>query len=78
MDAHIQKERKHTENEKSRYRDKFLVTTALTPPKQHQKSDIFKNDTSEKETVHKRHHRPIMDRSLSREEKSALTKQCLQ
>jgi hypothetical protein len=42
MDAHIQNERKITENEKSRYNDKFLVTTTLTPLRQHQKSNIFK------------------------------------
>jgi hypothetical protein len=32
MDTHIQKGRKITENEKSRYNDKFLAITILTPP----------------------------------------------
>jgi hypothetical protein len=55
------KRRKITEKEKPRYSDKFLVAVALTPPRQHQKSNIFESNASKKETVHKRHRRPIID-----------------
>jgi hypothetical protein len=37
-DAHSQK--KFTENKKPRYSEKFLVAATLTPPRQHQKSNI--------------------------------------
>jgi hypothetical protein len=42
------------------YSDKFLVTATLTPPRQHQKSNISKSEASKKETVHKRHRRLII------------------
>jgi hypothetical protein len=72
------KEEELQEKEKPRYSDKILVVVALTPPRQHQKSNIFKSDASKKETVHKRCRRPIIDLRFSLEEKFALTKQCLQ
>jgi hypothetical protein len=51
--------------EKSRNRDKFLVAATLTTPRQHQKSNISKNDAFKKGTVHKHSHRPIIDLRFS-------------
>jgi hypothetical protein len=59
MDAHNYKKRRIKEKEKSRYSDKFLIAATLTPPRQHQKSNISKSDGSKKGTVHKRRRRPI-------------------
>jgi hypothetical protein len=40
-DAHSQKRRRRiTEKKKARYSEKFLVAATLTPPRQHQKSNI--------------------------------------
>jgi hypothetical protein len=61
---------------KPRYSDKFLLASILTPPRQHQKSNISKNNASKKGTVHR--HRPIIDLRFHPGEKSALTKQCIQ
>jgi hypothetical protein len=36
----------------ARYSDKFLIAATLTPPRQHQKSNISKSDASKKEIVH--------------------------
>jgi hypothetical protein len=44
---HIAKKRRRTtKKEKSRYCDQFLITTALTQPKQHLKSSFSKSDAS--------------------------------
>jgi hypothetical protein len=64
----IKKERKITKKEKSRSSDLFPETAALTPPRQHQKSNLSKRDASKKGTVHKRRRRPIMDLRFSPEE----------
>jgi hypothetical protein len=37
---------------KPHYSDKFLIASTLTPPRQHQKSNISKNNASKKGTVH--------------------------
>jgi hypothetical protein len=42
--------KKIIEKENSHYTDKLLVA-ALTPPRQHKKSNIFKNDASKKGSV---------------------------
>jgi hypothetical protein len=63
MDAQSQK--KNYKKEKSRYSDKFLVATVLTPPKPHQKSNFSKSDASKKETMPNHHHRPIIDLRFS-------------
>jgi hypothetical protein len=55
-DAHIQQREEELQKKKSRYSDMFLVIAALTPSRQHQKSNIFKSDTSNKGTVHERCH----------------------
>jgi hypothetical protein len=59
-DAHSQKIKKKYKKEKSRFSDLFPKTTTLTPPRQHQKSNFFKNDAFKKGTVHMRRRRPIM------------------
>jgi hypothetical protein len=61
-DAHSQKT---NTKKKSRYINLFLETTALTPPRQHQKFSFSKNDASKKETVHKHRRRPIIDLRFS-------------
>jgi hypothetical protein len=53
--------RRTIEKEKSCYSKKFLVSAALTPPRQHQKSSISKSDASKKEIVHKHRCRPIIN-----------------
>src|SRR4051812_6070693 len=58
MDRHSQKRKKNYIKEKSCYSDQFFDTVDQTPPKQHQKLNNFKSDTSKKEIVLKRHHRP--------------------
>jgi hypothetical protein len=45
------KKRRIAEKEKPRYSDKFLVASTLTPPIQHQKSNISKSNASKKRTV---------------------------
>jgi hypothetical protein len=55
------KKKKKYKKEKSLYSDQFLVATVQTLPKQHQKSIFSKSDASNKETMHKRRHRPIID-----------------
>jgi hypothetical protein len=65
-DAHSPKHKEELQKkEKSRYSNLFLETTALTPPKQHQKFNFSKSDASKKETVHKRRRRPIIDLGFS-------------
>jgi hypothetical protein len=46
------KKKRIVEKEKPRYNDKFLVAETQTPPRQHQKSNIFKSDASKKGKVH--------------------------
>jgi hypothetical protein len=46
------KKRRRITEKKARYSDKFLVASTLTPPRQHQKSNISKNNASKKGTVH--------------------------
>jgi hypothetical protein len=47
------KRRRITEKEKDpRYSNKFLVASTLTPPRQHLKFNISKNNASKKGTVH--------------------------
>jgi hypothetical protein len=50
MDAHSQKkEEKLQKKKKARYSDKFLVAATLTPPRQHQKSNISKSEPPRRE-----------------------------
>jgi hypothetical protein len=64
-----------TGKQKSRCSDKFLIAATLTPPRQNKKkSNISKSDVSKKETVHKRHCRPIIDLRFHPGEKFALIK----
>jgi hypothetical protein len=49
-DTHRKK--KELQEKKPRYSDKFLVASTLTPPRQHQKSNISKNNASKKGTMH--------------------------
>jgi hypothetical protein len=44
-----------TKNKKSRYTDLFFVAADQTPPRQHLKSFILKNDVSKKGTMQKRY-----------------------
>jgi hypothetical protein len=63
---HIAKKRgRNYKKEKSRYRDPFLETTTLTPPRQHQKICFSISDDSKNETVHKNLPRPIIDLRFS-------------
>jgi hypothetical protein len=63
------KRRRITEKkEKTRYSDKFLVTPAIAPPRQHQKSNIFKSVAPKKLAAQKGHHRRIIDLRFSPED----------
>jgi hypothetical protein len=55
------KGKRNTEKEKSRYRDRKLETSTLTPPRQHQKISFSISDASKKGIVHKHYRRPIID-----------------
>jgi hypothetical protein len=68
------KKKNYSKNEKSSYSDKFLIAATLTPPREHQKSNISKRNASKKETVHKHRRYPIIDLKISPWRKSALTK----
>jgi hypothetical protein len=59
------KKKKNYRKRKARYSDKFLVAVALTPPRQYQKSNIFKSDAFKKGTMHKLRHRLIIDLRFS-------------
>jgi hypothetical protein len=68
------KKKNYIKKEKSSYSDNFLVAATLTPPRQHQKSNISKSNTSKKETVHKCRRHPIIDLRFSPWRKFSLTK----
>jgi hypothetical protein len=47
---HIAKKEEEELKKKPCYSDKFVVASTLTPPRQHRKSNISKNNASKKET----------------------------
>jgi hypothetical protein len=65
---HIAKKKRITEKEKSHYGGLILETAALTPPRQHHKSNFFKSGVSKKGKVHKRCHCSIKDLDFHPEE----------
>jgi hypothetical protein len=49
---HTVKKEELQKKKKPRFNNKFLVASILTPPRQHQKSNISKNNAFKKRTVH--------------------------
>jgi hypothetical protein len=49
---HTIKKKELQKKKKPHYSNKFLIASTLTPPRQHQKSNISKNNASKKGTVH--------------------------
>jgi hypothetical protein len=74
----MEEQEENNNKERSRYCDLFLVDALQPLSRQQQKSKFSKSDAFKKETVHKRHRRPIIDHRFSPWRKPVLSKQCLQ